>query len=105
MTRTCSVTSSVLILIVLSGSISAPIGSGVGVGFGLKIGGGGGAPSWGAMRRPGPVCGTGVGVGWVGVGAVLALPVWRGRESTGCWALPAPPIKTASTAVRLIKNT
>jgi len=58
-------------------------GSGVGVGFGFKTGGGGGAPSCGAMRRPGPVCGTGVGCE-AGVGVAVAIPVCRGRESTGC---------------------
>ena len=76
-TRTCSVTSSVLMVIREFSSISALVGSGVGVGFGFKIGGGGGAPSWGATRRPGPV--------WAGVavGEGVAVPVWRGRES-GC---------------------
>src|ERR1043166_1220473 len=63
MTRTCSVTKSVLILIVDSGSISASFGSGIGVGFGLRIGAGGGAPNCGAILRPGPVCSTGVVVG------------------------------------------
>src|SRR5512144_302262 len=68
-TRTCKVTSSVLMVIREFSSISALAGSGVGVGFGFKIGGGGGAPNCGAMRRPGPVCaGVGVAVG-VGVAA------------------------------------
>src|ERR1043166_5644077 len=63
MTRTCSVTRSVLIVSRSFSVISAPFGSGGGVGFGLRIGAGGGAPNWGAILRPGPVCSTGVVVG------------------------------------------
>src|SRR2546423_15064271 len=91
MTRTCSVTSSVLIVSRSPSVISAEFGSGGGVGFGFRIGAGGGAPSWGAMRRPGAVCSTGVAVGWGG-GVAAGAPVWRGRES-GCCALEAPAIK------------
>src|SRR5437016_4101732 len=79
-------------MILLFSSISAEFGSGTGVGFGFRIGAGGGAPSCGAMRRPGPVCSTGVAVGW-GEGVADAAPVWRGRES-GCWALEAPAINS-----------
>src|SRR5882762_907327 len=67
MTRTCRVTSSVLIVSLSPSLISAVVGSGVGVGFGFSVGGGGGAPSCGAMRRPGPVWGPVWGLG-VGVG-------------------------------------
>ena len=77
--------------ILLFSSISAEFGSGGGVGFGFRIGAGGGAPSCGAMRRPGPVCSTGVAVG-CGDGVADAEPVWRGRES-GCCAPEAPTIK------------
>src|SRR6267142_1343649 len=92
-TRTWSVTSSVLMVSLSPSLISAVVGSGVGVGFGFSVGGGGGAPSCGAMRRPGPVC-AGVGVGCCGVGE--AAPVVRGRESTGCCALLAPAIRNES---------
>src|SRR5438067_4240910 len=75
-----------------SSVISAAFVSGGDVVFGLRIGADGAAPSCGAMRRPGPVCSTGVAVGW-GEGVADATPVWRGRES-GCWALEAPAINS-----------
>src|SRR5712691_8233226 len=92
-TRTFSVTSSVLIVSRSPSLISADAGSGVGVGFGFRIGAGGGAPSCGAIRRFGALCVAGVAAGCdrcgVGVGVAVA-PAVRGRESTGCWARLEP---------------
>src|SRR2546428_7638153 len=67
-TRTLSVTSSVLMVNRSPSLISAVVGSGDGVGLGLRIGGGGGAPSWGTVRRLVFVCGVaGCGCGFVEV--------------------------------------
>src|SRR5438046_128733 len=79
----------------------APATSGVGVGFGFKIGGGGGAPSCGAIRRPGTVVDSGVGLGCEVCGEGDALGDWtvvRGRESGDCSARLAPETSSADTA-------
>src|SRR5437870_3638520 len=103
MTRTFSVTSSVLMVSRSPSLISAVVGSGVGVGLGLRIGGGGGAPSWGTARRLGfvwGVAGWGCGFLW-GVGVGVAAPVCLGRLSTGCCAKPETERKiTAATAAK-----
>src|SRR5437660_2554898 len=60
------------------------------------------------MRRPGRDCaGVGVlcGISGAGDGAIGAVPVVRGRESTGCCALLAPAIMNENTALRLMKST
>src|SRR5260370_33258299 len=87
-TRTFSVTSSVLIVSLSPSLISAVVGSGVGVGLGFKTGGGGGSARFGAMRRAGPH--WGVGAGWAGV-APGGTPVLAVRAA-GLWARLAPEI-------------